>query len=549
MNINGNIEIITIESIMKLFPEFILVSGNKGINKEVRVVNIIDSPEITNYIQGGELFLTNAYIYRNNIKKLTKLVSEIANKNSSGLGIVVKQFIDEIPPDTIRISNELNLPILIIPIDIPFVEIISKIMTRIINKQNLELKRANEIREQLTNIVLNKGSIEETLLELYKITNVFPFFVTIDFSKTYYPVKKPSVFITSKINKLVMELPSAHSQDISAYIDNNFIDDFTLTPTEIAGETVGYLFGVLDNAPMSSINLTAFRYATVNISISLLKEQAINEHEENTRRDYFLDIILGVNQPKELIRERSKMLNLDESKKYYVINVEIHKNTGTTTRNVNKIFIVKNIGNSIHNLLSYTFSNTTHIIRENNVIFIVNTESPMTEFDFASSLSEIEKKVNEEFSVRYPGYKLFAGVSTENDVFNLNRSYTEALFATRIGKQINSTKSLFLYKDIGIYRHLFQMKMDDFSENIFDNTVRKLILHDLKNNSKLFNTLDCYLQNLSIDESAKRLFIHPNTLRYRLKKIEKLTEKKINILHDRILLEVCIQLFKTGKIT
>ena len=48
------------------FEKFRVICGNRGLNREVSSVSVIDAPDIYNWLQGGEILLTSGYIFKNN---------------------------------------------------------------------------------------------------------------------------------------------------------------------------------------------------------------------------------------------------------------------------------------------------------------------------------------------------------------------------------------------------------------------------------------------------------------------------------------------------
>jgi GAF domain-containing protein len=122
------------------------------------------------------------------------------------------------------------------------------------------------------------------------------------------------------------------------------------------------------------------------------------------------------------------------------------------------------------------------------------------------------------------------------------RAYREALDAATIGRALLGSGGAIAYSEVGAYRYLVQIAADDAPQDRMRSAVDLLIAYDTKRRTALLDTLERYLaERRSVIESARALFIHPNTLRQRLGRIQELTG--LNLDEDDLLsLELAIKL-------
>lgn len=105
----------------------------------------------------------------------------------------------------------------------------------------------------------------------------------------------------------------------------------------------------------------------------------------------------------------------------------------------------------------------------------------------------------------------------------IRRSVTEARRALQIMQACGKKNSIRCYDDIGIYRLLFELQDQEVFQNIMNGIIGKLREFDLDNSENLVETLRIYLENdKNIGLSAQQMFLHRNTLKYRLNKIEEI---------------------------
>ena len=121
-------------------------------------------------------------------------------------------------------------------------------------------------------------------------------------------------------------------------------------------------------------------------------------------------------------------------------------------------------------------------------------------------------------------------------------AYREARDAATIARALLPDGGAIDYSRVGAYRYLVQIGADDAPRDRMRAAVDRLIAYDLKRRTALLNTLERYLsERRSVIESARALYIHPNTLRQRLGRIQELTGLDLDS-DDLLSLELAIKL-------
>ena len=135
------------------------------------------------------------------------------------------------------------------------------------------------------------------------------------------------------------------------------------------------------------------------------------------------------------------------------------------------------------------------------------------------------------------------GISELRDsALEASRAYREALDAALIGRALIEDGGAISYSQLGAYRYLVHITAEDAPRDRMRSAVDLLIAYDRKRRTALLDTLERYLaERRSVIESARALFIHPNTLRQRLGRIEELTGLKLDQ-DDLLSLELAIKL-------
>jgi GAF domain-containing protein len=121
-------------------------------------------------------------------------------------------------------------------------------------------------------------------------------------------------------------------------------------------------------------------------------------------------------------------------------------------------------------------------------------------------------------------------------------AYREARDAATIARALVHDGGAIGYSQVGAYRYLVQIAADDAPRDRMRAAVDRLIAYDRRRRTALLDTLERYLsERRSVIESARALYIHPNTLRQRLGRIEELTGLELDT-DDLLSLELAIKL-------
>ena len=141
------------------------------------------------------------------------------------------------------------------------------------------------------------------------------------------------------------------------------------------------------------------------------------------------------------------------------------------------------------------------------------------------------------------GIKTVVGVGTiVGHIRDLARAYKEAQIAIDVGKVFEQERSIISYENLGIGRLIYQLPTtlcDMFLREVFKkNPIDSLDQETLFTINKFFEN------NLNVSETARKLFVHRNTLVYRLEKIKKLTGLDLREFDDAITFKVALMVKK-----
>ena len=124
----------------------------------------------------------------------------------------------------------------------------------------------------------------------------------------------------------------------------------------------------------------------------------------------------------------------------------------------------------------------------------------------------------------------------------LARSFKEAQVALEVGKVFDTERSIISYENLGIARLIYQLPTT-LCEMFLKEVFKKGSIDSLDQET-LFTIQKFFENNLNVSESSRKLFVHRNTLVYRLEKIKKLTGLDLREFDDAIVFKVALMVNK-----
>lgn len=185
-------------------------------------------------------------------------------------------------------------------------------------------------------------------------------------------------------------------------------------------------------------------------------------------------------------------------------------------------------------------------------VILVGTEKEIKDDVWYEIQSHVKRQFGIEFSMKWNGLIIFAlpekmiGIEKIKELYrfiekragkikmagsavkdHLEDCHIGLQEAVRTYDMIESMKihkeDIMLYEDLGIYSLLYDLNEADVFRTFYNSVFHSIWKYDKENDGNLFKTLECYFKNnCDKEKTAEELFIHENTIRYRIKQIEEI---------------------------
>ena len=204
----------------------------------------------------------------------------------------------------------------------------------------------------------------------------------------------------------------------------------------------------------------------------------------------------------------------------------------------------------------------TNIDKDMNIVEIVRNVFPAKTKDFVTAVDEhciilvkelrdketmedVEKiaKTIADTLATETGTKVFISIGTAvNDLKDVSRSYKEAKMAIEVGRIFDADKNIVNYEQLGIGRLIYQLPIP-LCRMFIKEVLHGLTIDDFDEET-LATVSKFFENNLNVSETSRQLYIHRNTLVYRLDKLQKMTGLDLRNFDDAIIFKITLMVSK-----
>lgn len=530
----------------------ILIAGENGVHRMISSVNIMEVPDVINFVSKDELLVTTTYPIKDSIEAQRSLIPNLVSKGVAALAIKPVFYDNVIPDSMINQANDLNFPLIQLPKNASFNKILNPILSEILNRQAMTLQRNEEVHKSFTNLVLSGGDLTDIARMLSSMQNN-P--VSIHTNK-FRLLSFESQISKNAENDVIAELCS-DARLLKKIINTNtgqfkvsFNDqqfDLLVHPVIVAGEKYGYLILWLTNERAYDINIV--EQAVTVAALEIVKYRTVMEVERRFRSFLIEEIIQKKIYSRMDVITRGEAYGWDLTSKFIPIVIEIEDFLKLYELD-NSIYapanMLRKLWAEVSNAVSHYGVETIIVDIGSRILILIKSEHEASDIKLSQKLfRKIQQEIASEKKIT-----INAGVGREVvDIMELSEGFQQSVQALEIGRQLNGKSSITRYDDLGAYRILITGKNNPELSKFSDEFLGVLQHNDLIHNTDLLNTLDVILScNFNLKEAAKKMFIHYNTIRYRVNKIEEIAKVNMNSTVDRLNLQLASQIMRIQRI-
>ena len=482
-----------------------LIAGHQGLKRNVQLIGMIEAPDIESYLFADQLLVTTGYHYYQDVNLLKLLIKKMAAANCAGLGIKANRYFKKIPQDVIQLAESLCFPLLLTPAKESLSKTVSSLIKVVIQSDALKLSRVIQQNQRLSRLALNNTRF-----------NIF-----LDQCAAY--LQHDIVLLDSHFRVCYsnQSLSQQQAQISGSLRRESRINYFSLTeeatvklaerqlriiPLMVMYPENKSFIGIFDLEKSTSMQQLQLQQIQNIISLMNSRTDVIKEDIIHRCNDFFVNVLAGKIR-QDLIEQQAEQnqIKLTDDCLCAICGLKPAKRGGILflkqteqTRRLADWFIDE-----------YAIKAATYILQQQLVLVIAATQN--AEHFLKALAAFLKQTIGKQFLLKI-------GLSHSSlPITKLTKIYQEAQEAYTLAEQSKILIQRFRPKKVS---ELLQLIPQNEAESFINETLGPLFkIKNKQEAADLIQTLRLYIYNhQQINLVAKQLFIHRNTVVYRLNK-------------------------------
>lgn len=535
-----------------------VIAGSGGIDRVIARLNIMADYEGIDWASEGELLITTSLALRAKPNLSKDLIEKLYSKNLAALALKTGGSNMPISQDLISSADRYDFPLIELDPNVPFAYITDNLSSHIFNRQTALIMRMENIHNNLMNVVLTGGGLQDIAKMLYETIgnpiviwdNIFGGYVGEDGSPESSLLKSNLFSIVHNEDKIKnLSQDSIKSLTESTDNINGRIVKRVLFPIMVSENIYGYVFLWEMLKPIGTIDYRTLETASAVIALEIIKRMSIYQIESRYKMEFLENLLSRDTTMQNLAFERGSFFDWSEKDGYIVMIVSIEgKEQIPTHKEMTPREIFAQYKNSIIHDIDEIIKkeNEKAIIGEksDSIIILVRCNEIRNIEEMEKTARRIGDKIIKAVDLKYQQTKVSIGIGRHcTNVRLLWKSYQEARKAMLLGNSYE--KKALHFDDIGVYKILSQDNIKNELVMFYENTILPLCEYDKARNTEFIATLKAYFEHSgNIRKMAESLYTHYNTVLYRLERIKEISNIDLKSPESRLNAEIGIKIMK-----
>ena len=264
------------------------------------------------------------------------------------------------------------------------------------------------------------------------------------------------------------------------------------------------------------------KYPLIDLSQIICRKLVLEENDRNAAEQLFSSILDAEHLSRERVMAQARYLNIDLEGSFFVAEFAFASgNTESGWENEDSLTAGRNVKRVIRAEFSSYIKQDILILPQAGSILALIPDRESGENNIKEIFSRIADRAQREYGIEL---RIGAG-NSKAYLDEVKASRNEAASALRAAEVSGLKGRIFFYRDQGLYTLLSHVDDSRILDTYVEEKIGKLLQADELNDGNLSETLENYLNcSCNAKKTAEEMFLHRNTLNYRLKKIREILD-------------------------
>lgn len=514
------------------------------LNQPVDSIEVTETPDVEHYIPANVFLLTTAMSFKDNQRDLIPFIDSLKRANVACLAIKTNRFLGEIDSEVLDYARSVDFPIVSIPGRYPLGSLLHQLLNIIWGTNQEETSFALDIQRKFSDLLI-QGAENPVIIDEFSRIIKSPILLLNPFKE---------VITNSKQFNNINHPVESYVEQVKDVISHSGGQEGLFTVSHPSGEKVKILLKDLyvhnyyphylvifspERLPFPNSTLT-IEQAGLVLTFNLFKNVKLVESRLSIEADFFREVKQVKHQidmtngdDKELVNKFGYKL----SNFYQIISVFEKGTLESSHYSKKQEDMIKLISIWLRDHIQEYFKDAIAVHSQSkNEILIILQRDP-------NNLEEQLIVLHDYFYKTLAIELIFSVGNSYDSIEDINRSYTQSQLNLQ-DIDAHSPNTVTFFKDQGLY-HLFN-NLDNNQVYNFCRSILKDLAFPTENNLvDLRQTLAVYLDcQCEITKTAEILYIHRNTVSYRIKRCEEILKMKIDTPENSLNLRLALALSK-----
>jgi purine catabolism regulator len=516
-----------------------VVAGTGGIDHVVARLNVMTVPDIVRWTKVDEFLLTTGYPLPRSDDEFCKLVSQLAERGLSGLGIKQDEYLAKVPSSVLETANRLDFPIVIIPSSSALDDVLSQAFATIVNHQSTALAKSREIHDTFLSIALSGGGLTTLVTELSQLLAGAAVVITDTNGRLLAGTDDLTAFAAAGI------WDGADGFDSAKLVDGPSSGDPSETRwvswmIRAGAMQHGFVAAAEGAEPFPVVAATAVEQAALVAALEITKDLAVASVERQFASNALHDLVTSApgSAADAAARAASFGWNLQRPLTVLVAREEPDGEPRQPSSRARDLATVRAIGL----WMSAVRARDGQAAAAGFATELVAIVSDSAVEGFARAVqADMTAASRRTYSI---------GVSTcSESTSDVPRLYQEARTALRVGRRLSGAGVVTGFAGLGLYRLISSVGEGELRA-FLDDVLGPVLALPANSRADLLQTLYALSDNrYNLAETARGLHYHYNTVRYRVGKLEKLLGHFVDDAEASLHIGVALQILRMYEIS
>ena len=459
--------------------------------RQVRRARLAATPEHLADPGPGELIVTTAATLLATGEDFEPLVARLDAAQVAGLAVRLDPS-GVLPAEILAAADRSSLPLVVFPEDAALADVMSAVLDALLEAQRQRLERVLDIHQRFNRITLGGGGTLEVAVALHALLDC-------------------PVAVLDANRHVAVVIPSDAAEGVDLGIAPAFRQQI-----HAGDQHYGEIVVLADDARLDDEQRLAVERASLAIAVRLAQASVLAEAQERFASISLEELIAGYAGDAATVAERATSLGWDLGRPRAVLLASVDPPTESG--------VLRRALSTIAGLARATLGRDAIVwARSATIAALVAPET-----DEPAERRRIAEGLRRELDERLQTVTVSIGVGRRvTDPAGLRRSFVEASRAVDVGRWAKGRHVTEVFDQLGLERLLASTPTDDLAEFV-EHAIGPLVERDRSHGTALVGTLEMWLQTRNMAEAARRMYVHYNTFKNRLERIEAILGPVVN---------------------